>query len=136
MMRLSRRYVVLGSIAAMILLGGCGFNGGTGSAPPASVTLRIEAASYRMNDTVTVTIMNQSQQTVSFADHQSSCSVILLERQNGSAWDHMAPCRLTTQTRLLSLDAGQSMRVSIPPPGQWPGGQYHARLDFTEPAGT
>src|ERR1700682_2987777 len=97
MVRLYRLLIIFGTIAAMVLLIGCGqltttgttatttpslnaTNTPTHTANPGPVTLHVDAQSYRSNDTITVTLNNQSNQTIYYPDHLTNCSVILLLR--------------------------------------------------------
>ena len=57
------------------------------SLPQGSVTLRVDASSYRTSDTITATLSNQSNQTIQFPDHLTNCTVILLQRQGSSGWE-------------------------------------------------
>jgi hypothetical protein len=151
--------IVLATIAAMILLIGCGQPTATGTtglstATPApspratnaptrtdntgQVTLHIDAPSYRTYDSISVTLNTQSNQTISFPDHLTNCSVILLLRlpvqplsdDNGQM--AINPCRLEIVTRMHSLGAGQSLVVKlIPPSNGWLPGLYHATLSYS-----
>lgn len=128
------------SIVVALLLTGCGYNTGNGGSPPPTgpspapptpaITLQVGAASYQKTDTILVTIKNQSQQTISFTDHQTNCTVIRLEHYGASSWEQAAPCKLLIATRLHALQAGQSLDVKLMAPGQWPSGRYRARLDY------
>lgn len=101
------------------------------SQPPTSgVILQVGAASYTPGSTVHVTIKNQSNQAINFADHLTNCTVLTVQRQVGGSWQAMAPCRLEIMTRLHTLNAGASLDVSINTAGPWPAGVYRARLDF------
>lgn len=100
-----------------------------GTAGP--VTLQIQKSAFHPNDTIEVVMSNQSAQTISFPDHQTGCTVILLQYQKSEMWEAMNLCKLKTPTRLQSLKAGQSMTVSlVPPPGGWLSGLYRACLSY------
>lgn len=135
-MSLSRRFLLPVGIAILLLLSGCGSNTGNNAASPSptpptdSILLQVGATSYQQESTILVTIRNQSKQTISFADHQTNCTVLLLERQQANAWTPLAPCKLMIKTRLLSLKAGETLEVKLNAPGRWPAGLYRARLDY------
>jgi len=94
------------------------------------VTMKISASSYHSNDTIVVTITNGTSQPISFADHQSNCTIVLLQRQDGPSWQQIGQCRLMIATRFLSLDAGKSETVSLKAPTTlWQKGTY--RVTFT-----
>ena len=158
MARIYQLLIVFGTIAAMILLIGCGQSTTTGTtglstatptpspratnaptrtANTGQVTLHVDAPSYRTNDTISVTLNNQSNQSISFPDHLTNCSVILLQRlpvqtlsaDNGQTV--ISPCRLEIVTRIHSLGAGQSLVVRlIAPSNGWVPGLYHATLSY------
>ena len=159
MIRSYQLLIIFGTITAMILLTGCGQSTTTGapglptatttpslstSKPPThtantgKVTLQVNAQSYRSNDTITVTLKNQSNQTIYFPDHLTNCSVILLLRlpvqpltsDNGQAG--INPCRLEIVTRMHSLAAGQNLVVRLfAPSNGWLPGLYHATLTYS-----
>jgi hypothetical protein len=122
----------------IFLLNGCGYNGGSSAAQPSpsptasdAVILQVGAASYQATSTINVTILNQSSQTISFTDHQTNCTVLLLERQTANSWESVAPCKMMIKTNLHSLKAGETLEVKLNAPGQWAGGSYRARLDYS-----
>ncbi len=51
------------------------------TATAGTVTLRTNAASYHVSDTITVTLNHASNQTIHFPDHLTDCTVILLQRE-------------------------------------------------------
>ena len=143
-MRSFQRRLLLVSIAMVFLLAGCGHNAGSGSGnggsptpsptegpPTLPVTLQVGATSYAPGSTISVTIKNQSGQTVYFADHRTNCTVLLVERQVSDSWVPVAPCKLMILTRIHSLNAGAVSEVTIITTNQWPTGNYHARLDYS-----
>ena len=165
-----RLLIIFGTIAAMLLLIGCGqlptTSGTPGSTPtptptpipsvkattaptrtPTStptytattdpVTLRLDKPFYQLNDTISVTLNNQSNQTIYFPDHLTNCSVILLLREtvqpvtsdNGQA--PISPCRLEIVTLMHSLGAGQTLVVRLVAPSNgWVPGLYRAALIY------
>lgn len=140
-----------------VLLAGCGANATTGtsaSSPTAAVspttsthtstiwagtiTLRTSALLYHANETISVTITSQSDQTIYFADHQTNCTVILIQRQAVQAQANtrdqagINPCQLKTPTRIHSLGPGQSLAVNLTAPEHgWPAGVYQATLSYS-----
>lgn len=141
-MRVLQQYCLPVGIMVIFLLAGCGNNGvgGTGTTPtqqpPTSpITLQVGAARYQPGSTISVTIKNQSNQTVYFSDHKTNCTVLLLERQTANTWTPIAPCRLMIATRIHSLQAGDTLEVKFTTTSQWSTGSYHARLDYSDKAG-
>lgn len=140
LMRVLQQYYLPVGIMVLFLLAGCGNNagGGTGTTPTqpptTPVTLQVGSARYQPGSTISVTIKNQSNQTVYFSDHKTNCTVLLLERQTANTWTPVAPCRLMIATRIHSLQAGDTLEVKLPTTSQWPTGSYHARLDYSDKA--
>lgn len=158
MVRIYQLLIIFGTIAAMILLIGCGQRATTGTtglftatttpsprttnaptrtANPGPVTLHVDAQSYRSTDTITVTLINQSNQTIYFPDHLTNCSVILLLRlkvqplTSDSGQAAIEPCKSEIATWIHSLAAGQSLVVRlIAPINGWSPGIYHAMLSY------
>ncbi len=98
-----------------------------------SVTVQLGALLYHMGDTITVTVHNQSNQTIAFPDHLTDCTVILLRTEGGQA---VGLCRLLIVTRLHRLGAGGSLTVTLRVPSSgWPAGLYHAVLTYGAPGG-
>lgn len=163
MMRLYRLFMIPGTMLVLALLAGCGPDvaiGGTGlpitvtncslttSNDPAGavrtgpVTLHTNAKVYRVNDTIFVTVSNQSNRTIYFPDHLTNCTVILLQRlkvqplaggsvQAGINPFGINPCRLEILTRIHSLGPGRRLVVRLVAPlNGWPPGLYHATLTY------
>ncbi len=150
--------IVLSTIAAMIMLAGCGQSRTTGTAglttvtisptlratnaptqtiDTGKVTLQLNVSSYKTKDMISVTLKNQSNQTIYFPDHLTDCSVILLLRlkvqpvasDNGQAASNS--CKAAIATRMRSLAAGQNLVVRLlAPPDGWLPGFYHATLTY------
>ena len=166
MLRFHRLLIIFGAITALAVLAGCGPNTSTSAtglstttAEPSattatkpsptttgsptlavkkgSVTLHAGAQSYRTGDTISVTLSNQSNQTIYFPDHLTNCTVILLQglkvqplaAEEGQAG--INPCRLGIVTRTHSLGAGQQLIVRLfAPLNGWSPGFYRATLSY------
>lgn len=133
----ARRMWSLLSVMLLVLLGACGYDGVSGSVPPTKpssktspVVLQVGFGQYQPGETVRVTIRNQSQQTISFPDHLTECSVLLFEYQAGSAWKPVAPCKRMIRTRILFLKAGMALDVTLTPSFGWLSGMYRATLTY------
>jgi hypothetical protein len=112
---------------------GASATGGQTPQPTATsgqVTVSVGAASYASTSTVQVTITNGSSAPIYFADHNTSCTVIELQRQTGGSWSTANPCKLAIATREHSLDAGKTMSVSLTPGNGWAAGTYRATLQY------
>lgn len=121
-----------------------GPTGGTTPSPstgPSShsgeVTVQTSAASYHAQDSIVITISNGTSQTISFADHQSNCTIVLLQHQHATNWDSINPCRLMTLTRFLSLDAGKSTTVTLRTSvTAWQTGTYRVAFSYNTGQGS
>ena len=101
------------------------------------MTLQVDAPYYQKGDTISVTLSNQSDQTIYFPDHLTNCTVVLLQRLRVQpvAGDDVQvifdPCRLAIATRLYSLGAGQRLVVRLVAPANgWLPGLYYATLSY------
>jgi hypothetical protein len=158
MLRIQRALVISGVLAALGLLAGCGQNFPVGAANPSPaptsssfsptasaastvtggpITLRTDALLYQPGDPIVVTLSNGSKQTIYFPDHQTNCTVVLLQRlqvqplaeQGGPT--AINPCPLAIPTRIHSLGPGQRRVVTlVAPKGGWPVGRYLATLNY------
>ena len=100
------------------------------------VTLQIHAVPQNAGESIALTLNNSTNQTILFSDHLTECTVVLLQLQPQAAassgtWQAVAPCKLMTPTRLLSLTQGKSLTITlIPPGGRWIPGLYRALLSY------
>lgn len=107
--------------------------------PPTSgaVTLVLNQTSYGPNDTIHITIRNGLKTTILTPDHRTDCMLVELERQSGSTWQAVAPCRLEIVTKIVSLAAGSSTPQLLAPVGtnpsaggSWPAGTYRIAFGY------
>ena len=131
-----KRFLPAGFIL-VLLMAACGHNASGGATPSPTekpptlpVTLHVVATGYSQGSTISVTIQNQSGQTIYFADHRTNCTVLLLERQVNGTWEPVAPCKLMLATHIHSLKTGESSTIPITTTTQWLTGHYQARLDY------
>ncbi len=166
MLQIHRLLIIFSALTVVAVLAGCGLNTTTNAtglstttAEPSStaatkaspmttsssisavrtgpVTLHVGAQFYRTGDTISVTLSNQSNQTIYFPDHLTNCTVILLQRQkvqsvvaaNGQVI--IDPCRLAIATRMHPLGAGQRLVVRLAAPlDGWQPGFYRVTLSY------
>lgn len=102
-----------------------------------SVALHTDRSLYRANDTISITLNNQKDQTIYFPDHLTNCTVILLQRQKAqpqtgdNGQTGINPCLLASATRMHSLSSGQRLVVQlVAPKSGWPAGLYSATLSY------
>lgn len=147
-----RWFLIIGMLLLWTWLTACGQPGSTGRGTPTPtsvpspagtstslptatagpVTLHVGATTYRITDTITVTLSNQSTQTIYFPDHLTNCTVILLQRLVGADWLTVNECQLMIHTSLHKLEAGKSLTVALVASSArpWPIGLYHATLRY------
>lgn len=77
------------------------------------VAVQIAALVYQPGATINITIINRTSQRILFSDHQSECSVVLLQHQTALSWESVAPCKLMIVTRMHQLAAGASQAVVL-----------------------
>jgi hypothetical protein len=161
MHRTARRWTSAAFAALLLLLlGGCGLSrpavgagqsgGPTASATrvatttattrviptPGAVALRLGQMHAGVTDAVSVTVANDLPTAILVEDHQSECTVVTLERQEGGGWLAVAPCQLETPTRLLPIPSGTAQTVTLrpeggPQPRLWQAGTYRFALHYS-----
>jgi hypothetical protein len=114
-------------------------SGGTpvSSVPPTdAVTLSSDRRSYTTSSTITVTLINHRSTSIFTFDHQTSCTIIALQRQTDTGWKITGECLLESPTKLVEIKAGQTMKIALAPgtgairPTPWPSGTYRAVLQY------
>ncbi|MBF6590064.1 MAG: hypothetical protein IVW57_05960 [Ktedonobacterales bacterium] len=130
----------------IMFLAGCGVtgasSGGAGGVTPGQVTLVTSKSRYQASETVSVTIANGLSSGILAADHQSDCTVVVVEYLNGQTWQPQKLCQLKSATRLIPIAAGATLTQQIQPPGKpgalaWPTGTYRVALGYrSNPSGS
>jgi hypothetical protein len=161
MHRTAQRWTSAAVAASLLLLfGGCGLShqavdSGQSGGPTASatrvatatammtviptlgaVTLHLGQTHAGVTDAVSITVANDLPTAILVEDHQSECTVVTLERQQGGGWLAMAPCQLETPTRLLPIPSGTAQTVTLrpeggPQPRMWQAGTYRFALHYS-----
>ena len=96
---------------------------------PHRVTLSVDAASYHVDDPISVTLSNDSAQTISFINLKSECSAIQLQRQENGNWKEVSPCPGGRDPLSLHLDAGKDLTVKLVS-SSGSAGLYRATLSY------
>jgi len=113
--------------------------GGTpvSSVPPTgAVTLTTDQASYTTSSTILVTLTNHRSTSIFAFDHQTSCTILTLQRQTASGWQAVGGCALGRMTVQVEIQAGANMKITLAPaagqihPTPWPAGTYRAVLSY------
>jgi hypothetical protein len=89
------------------------FNGFITLPPP--VTITTDRSSYDVNSRIIATINNNTDQNIQTEDHRSYCTILFLQQNVGNNWNTVATCLLKSPTRLVKIDARQSVSVLLPP---------------------
>ena len=95
------------------------------------VSLKVGAASYRTSDSISVILSNQGAQSISFADHQTNCTVMLVEYQVNGTWTPIKNCARKSRTVWHTLAVGEHLEVELDAPKSgWPVGLYRVTLSY------
>lgn len=95
------------------------------------VQVVVESGDYGPQSTIFVWAGNGLSQCIYATDHQSDCSIVVLERRVNGGWQPQAKCPLATPTRIVALPPMQAAFVRLAPAaaGAWQTGSY--RVAFT-----
>ncbi|MGE5333974.1 MAG: hypothetical protein ACM3N4_04675 [Nitrososphaerota archaeon] len=119
-----------------------GSPGGTpmSSVPPTdAVTLSHDQPTYTPSSTITVTLINHRSTSIFAYDHQTSCTILTLQRQTATGWENTGGCALGRLTQRIEIKAGATMKIALAPAaGQihvtpWPVGTYRVMLTYALP---
>ena len=151
-----RRRLAGFAVPLLLLIAGCGLSGPavgagqpggptagatreatmTATSTSGAVTLRLGQTQAGVTDAVSVTVVNALPQAIVVEDHQSECTVVTLERQEGGGWLAVAPCQLETPTRLVPISSGAAQMVTLRPQDGlqsrvWQAGTYRFALNYS-----
>ena len=107
------------------------------STPTDAVTLTPDHSSYSASSTITVSVTNHRDTSIFTFDHQTSCTILSLQRQAASGWQNVGGCAMGIAMRRVEIKAGETMKIALSPgAGQihatpWPAGTYQAVLRYT-----
>jgi len=102
---------------------------------PHRVTLSVDAASYHVDDPISVTLSNDSAQTISFINLKSECSAIQLQRQENGNWKEVSPCPGGRDPLSFHLEAGKDLTVKLVS-SSGSAGLYRAALSYSTSGAT
>jgi hypothetical protein len=132
--------LIAGALLGAVTLSSCGYNeaqNATASTPQltstdGTVTITINALSYRPSDTIIVTLNNQGSQTIFFVDQHTDCKVLLMQWQVDGKWQNIDNCYVARRSIWSTLGPRQQLQVKLDPPrGNWLPGRYHVNLDYS-----
>ncbi|HEU4784631.1 MAG TPA: hypothetical protein VFS83_14915 [Ktedonobacterales bacterium] len=105
--------------------------------PTSAITLTTDHASYTASATIIVTLINHRSTSIFTFDHQTSCTILTLQRQTTSGWQTVGGCSLGRMTAQVEIQAGATMKITIAPtagqihPTPWAAGTYRAVLNYS-----
>ena len=106
------------------------------SVPPTdAVVLSIDHTSYTPSSTINVTLINHRSTSIFTFDHQTSCTILTLQRQTTNGWVATGGCALGRMTQ-RSKSSRTHMQIALAPgAGQmhatpWPAGTYRVILNY------
>jgi hypothetical protein len=111
----------------------------TANPPANAVSLSSDHTSYASSSTITVTLSNTLATSIRATDHQTSCSIVTLQRQTSSGWTNVGGCALMIATRIVEINAGETRKIALAPgAGQihataWAAGTYRVVLHYALP---
>jgi hypothetical protein len=110
------------------------------SVPPTqAVTLTTDRSSYSPSSAIKVTLINHRSTSIFAYDHQTSCTILSLQRQTNGGWQVTGGCALGRVTQQIEIKAGETMQITLAPEmGQihatpWPTGTYRIALQYGVP---
>lgn len=78
-----------------------------------------------------VTVSNHTAQTIFFPNHQTNCTIVLLQRQVGSTWASVAVCKEMIVTIIQTLNGEKSLTISLKAGlTPWPAGSYRVAFHY------
>lgn len=107
--------------------------------PAGAVMLVLDKTRYASNETVTVTIVNGLAKNIYTTDHQSDCTMLMLEWQSPTGWVMVGRCRTMVLSRMYMLKPGSATRQQLVPafsipgtstPEQWRPGTYRVTFFY------
>jgi hypothetical protein len=99
------------------------------------VSLLLDRQQYGASDGIIATVVNGLATTIWVADHQTNCSILTVEIQQGTQWVPVGRCRSMIATRMMPIAGGSQTPVQLlnagsAPQNTWPAGTYRAKLTY------
>ena len=156
LLRIHWWYYCAGMIVGLIMLNGCGYNStqnGTNSGSQLTaassarttadgiphltsshgpVTITLNAPSYRVSDSITVTLSNQGSRAIFFVDQHTNCTVLVMQQRVDGNWQSIRNCYVGRRSLWSTLNPGHQLQVKLDPPKKgWLPGWYRVNLDYS-----
>jgi hypothetical protein len=99
------------------------------------VTIAPDRPSYGMDDIVVANVVNGLTSSIVALDGQAFCTIVGLEKQTERGWVDADGCPSARAPLPVTIAAGESVSVSLPPAGvsTWAAGVYRLRFAFALP---
>lgn len=82
--------------------------------PSNNIIVQAERNVYAEREPVIVKVSNDSEQPIVTMDHKSFCTILNVQKQQVNDWITIAPCLLSTPTRLVKINARDSLTMKLP----------------------
>jgi hypothetical protein len=93
------------------------------------ISVNLPQQLYSTKDSLKVILSNQGNESVSFLDHHSNCTEVILQRLINTAWQEINPCATTDSPIQFFLEAKREATLFLNPlPNGWIPGTYRAAL--------
>ena len=79
------------------------------------VTVTLDRPAYTVGQTLGATVANGLEAAIYSADSKSDCSIVTLERRDGTAWQSIQGCSLGRVPLVMPIGPGRARRVSVNP---------------------
>lgn len=100
--------------------------------PPSNqVIINTSKPAYVEQEAVLLRVNNDTAQNVVAFDHQSFCTIITVQRQEGGDWVNVFPCLLATPSRPVKISSRENLEIKLPTDdaaSKLPAGNYRLLL--------
>lgn len=101
----------------------------------ARVTINPDKSTFGESETITAVITNGLNQAIVAEDMKSYCTIVRLQRQEGSEWTDVGECLMRRRSFAVTIAAGQTVRIPLLPgenaATQRQPGNYRLLLDYS-----
>jgi hypothetical protein len=100
-----------------------------------AVRLGADRDRYAVGQPIQATVENGMPRAIETFDHQTSCSIVTVQRLRDGAWEPVGPCPLASPTQVVALAAGQRVVLQLPAPpfaNAFEPGVYRIEFRFAE----
>lgn len=98
------------------------------------VSVKTDKQTYGKGEEIIVTVMNNSDSQITTFDLQTSCTVVTLEKQNGTEWNPVVNCFVGRPSQYITYAPHSEEVVTISTlfSGPWEVGIYRASILFSK----